>query len=71
MPKNCKKDIINFLLEVHRKGVEMAKELSIRTGVPMVFEENGKIFEVKPKYKYVRVPIDEDSHPITKTKRSP
>lgn len=44
-------------LEAHRKGVEYAIDLSARTGVPLVIEVKGKIKRIKPKYKYVRVPI--------------
>jgi hypothetical protein len=50
-------NIHEILLEAHRKGVEQAIDLSIRTGVPLVVEKNGKIMEIKPQYKYVRVPI--------------
>ncbi len=63
--KREKKDINDLLLEAHRKGVEQAIDLSIRTGVPLVVEENGIIKEIKPKYKYVRVPI-----PAKRIKRS-
>ena len=52
-----KQDIEKILLEAHQKGIEQAIDLSIRTGVPLVVEENGKIKEIKPQYKYVRVPI--------------
>ena len=57
MPRNCNQDIEELLLEAHRKGIEQAIDLSARTGVPLVIEENGKIKRIKPKYKYVRVPI--------------
>lgn len=57
MPSKHKSDIHEILLEAHRKGIEQAIDLSIRTGIPLVVEENGKIKEIKPKYKYVRVPI--------------
>jgi hypothetical protein len=50
-------DVEKLLLEAHRKGVEQAIDLSARTGVPLVIEENGKIKRIKPKYKYIRVPI--------------
>jgi len=50
-------DIHEVLLEAHRKGIEQAIDLSIRTGVPLVVQEGGKIKEIKPKYKYVRVLI--------------
>lgn len=57
MSNKRKRDIDELLLEIHQKGVEQAIDLSIRTGVPLVVEENGKIKEIKPQYKYVRVPI--------------
>lgn len=59
------KDIQDILLEAHRRGVEQAIDLSIRTGVPLVVMKNGKIKEVKPKFKYVLVPIKS-----TKAKRT-
>lgn len=49
--------VIEMLLEAHRKGMEQAIDLSIRTGVPLVVQEEGKIKEIKPKYKYVKIPI--------------
>lgn len=55
---NNEKNIFDILIEAHRKGVEQAIDLSIRTGVPLVVEKDGKIMEIKPQYKYVRVPID-------------
>lgn len=56
MHKN--KSVIDILLEAHREGQKMAQELSIRTGVPLVVMKNGKIVYEKPKFKYIRVPID-------------
>lgn len=46
------------ILEAHQKGVKQAIDLSIRTGVPLVIEKNGKIKKVPPKYKYTLVPLD-------------
>lgn len=57
MPRKHRLDIHEILLEAHRKGVEQAIDLSIRTGVPLVVEENGVIREIKPQYKYIKVPI--------------
>ena len=59
--QNKSLDIHEVLLEAHRKGIEQAIDLSIRTGVPMVVQEGGKIKEIKPKYKYVRVSIQSKS----------
>ncbi len=58
MLKKHKVDIHQILLEAHRKGVEQAIDLSIRTGTALVIEENGKIKEIKPKYKYIKVPVE-------------
>lgn len=57
MPTKRNQDIEELLLEAYRKGVEQAIDLSARTGVPLVIEEDGKIKRIKPQYKYVRVPI--------------
>ncbi len=57
MPSKRKSDILEILLDAHKKGVERAIDLSIRTGIPLVVQEGGKIKEIKPAYKYVRVPI--------------
>lgn len=60
MPSKRNQDIEELLLEAYRKGVEQAIDLSARTGIPLVIEENGKIKRIKPKYKYVRVPISSE-----------
>lgn len=57
MSNKHERDIEELLLEAHQKGVKQAIDLSIRTGVSLVVEINGKIKEIKPKFKYVRVPI--------------
>lgn len=57
MPKTISLDVNEILLEAHRRGVEQAIDTSIRTGVPLVVEKGGKILELKPEYKYVKVPI--------------
>lgn len=51
-------EIEELVLEAYRKGVEQAIDLSARTGVPLVIQENGEIKRINPKYKYIRVPID-------------
>jgi hypothetical protein len=61
MPKEQRRDALEILIEAYQKGVEQAIELSIRTGVPLVVEEDGIIKEIKPQYKYVRVPIDPEN----------
>jgi hypothetical protein len=60
MPNKHNQDIEELLLEAYRKGIKQAIDLSARTGVPLVIEEKGKIKRIKPKYKYIRVPIQSD-----------
>lgn len=50
-------ELFEIILEAHRKGVEQAIDLSIRTGTPLIAGRNGKIVKIYPKYKYVKVPI--------------
>lgn len=64
-------DIQKMLLEVHRQGIEEAIDLSIRTGVPLVVEENGKIRRIKAKYKYVRVLIESPEEKRSSRKINP
>lgn len=47
-----------LLLQAYRQGVKNAITLSEKTGVPLAVQINGKIKQIKPKYKYVRVPIE-------------
>jgi hypothetical protein len=62
MIKKEEPDINALLLEAHKRGIELAIDTSIRTGVPLVVEKDGKIIEIKPKFKYVRVPIESENH---------
>lgn len=50
-------DVNKIILEAHKRSQERAIDASIRTGVPLVVSKNGKIVKIKPKYKYVLVPI--------------
>lgn len=54
----AKFDINEILLEAHKRGQKRAIEISIRSGVPLVVSIHGKIVNIKPKYKYVLVPIE-------------
>ena len=51
------KDINEILLEAHELSVLRAEDVAVRTGTPLIVSKNGKIVAVKPRYKYVRVPI--------------
>ena len=57
MSKSKKPDINQMLLKAHKLGVKKAIETSARTKTSLVVYENGKVKSVKPKFKYVRVPI--------------
>jgi hypothetical protein len=57
MSKKESEDIQMILLKIHKRSIHLAVDNSIRTGVPLVVEKNGKIIEIKPKFKYVKVPI--------------
>lgn len=59
-------DIKEIFLEAHDRSIELAIDRSIRTGVPLVIEKNGKLIDIPPKYKYVRVPIKSSSKRISK-----
>ncbi|MFA5250824.1 MAG: hypothetical protein WC371_05405 [Parachlamydiales bacterium] len=63
-----KLDIIKLFLKANRRSVKLAIEDSIRTGVPLVVaDKNKKIIKIKPKFKYVLVPIK----PRKKKKKTP
>lgn len=70
MPSKRKQNVEELLLEAHRKGIEQAIDLSARTGVSLVIEENGRIKRIKPKYKYVRVLIESNEIKPKSRKRS-
>jgi hypothetical protein len=57
MSKSKKPDINQMLLKAHKLGVKNAIETSARTRTSLVVCENGKVKSVKPKFKYVRMPI--------------
>lgn len=62
------KQFNDLLLEGHKLSILHAIEKSIRTGTALVVEKNGKIVEIKPKYKYVLVPITSAKKKIQKMK---
>ena len=57
MPVTKSDDIDRILLKAHAKSYQRAFETAVRTGTALIFSRNGKIVRVKPKYKYVMVPI--------------
>ncbi|MGH2612031.1 MAG: hypothetical protein ACRDFB_03155 [Rhabdochlamydiaceae bacterium] len=58
MAKDSKFNINEILIRNHKRSIARAIDISIRTGTPLVVTgKNGKIVKLKPKLKYVLVPI--------------
>lgn len=55
-------DINDLFLKGHALGVKRAIDLAIRTKTSIIIEENGKIKSIKPKFKYVLVPLKSRTH---------
>jgi len=57
MAKQSKKkiDINQILLKAHKLGVRKAIDSSARNNSRLVIYEDGKLKEIRPKYRYVRV----------------
>jgi heterodisulfide reductase subunit C len=70
MSKPKKLDINQILLKAHKLGVKQAIEKSARTNTALIVYENGKIKSIKPKFKYVRVPINSPTKKQTANSRS-
>jgi hypothetical protein len=57
MDKSDDIDMIGIMLKAQKKAYHDALETAIRTGTSLVVCRKGKIVEIKPKFKYVLVPI--------------
>ena len=57
MAKSDKPDINDSLLKGHKLGIQKAKDIASRTNTSLIVQKGDKIVAVKPKYKYVRVPV--------------
>lgn len=55
--RSDKININAILLAAHKRSYQRAFETAVRTGTALIFSRNGKIVRVKPKFKYVMVPI--------------
>ena len=58
MAKAKKPDINKIVLNAHKLSVKKAIEIAEKTGTSLIVCENGKVKQVKPKFKYIRVPIE-------------
>jgi len=52
-----KDDLMELVLEAHKRSYQRAFEIAVRTGTALVFDRNGKVVEVKPPYRYELVKI--------------
>ncbi len=52
-----KDDLIEQVIEAHKRSFHRAFETAVRTRTALVFEINGKIFEIKPPFRYELVRI--------------
>jgi len=57
MAKSNKPDVTDILLKGARRSVKRAIEIASRTNTSLIVQRGNKILAVKPKYKYVRVPV--------------
>ncbi len=57
MAKSNKPDVTDILLKGARRSVRRAIDIASRTNTSLIVEKDGKIVAVKPKYKYIRVPV--------------
>ncbi|NNM43294.1 MAG: hypothetical protein HKM07_03005 [Chlamydiae bacterium] len=57
MAKSKKPDINDILLKGHKRGILKAIDTACRTNTSLIVQKDDKIVAIKPKYKYIRVPI--------------
>jgi hypothetical protein len=57
MPKSDEIDMDRIILAAQKRSYQIAFEAAVRTGTALIVNRNGKIVRVKPKFKYVMVPI--------------
>lgn len=53
-----KPNINQIVLKAHKLSVKKAIETAEKTGTSLIVCEKGKVKQLKPKFKYVRVPIE-------------
>jgi len=51
------KEIMQIMINSQKKAYQAAVETAIRSGTSLVVMRKSKLVEIKPKYKYVLVPI--------------
>jgi hypothetical protein len=51
------KEIMKIMIKSQKKAYQTALETAIRSGTSLIGTRKGKVVKIKPKYKYVLVPI--------------
>jgi hypothetical protein len=51
------KEIMRIIIKSQEKAYQTALETAIRSGTSLIGTRKGKVVKIKPKYKYVLVPI--------------
>ena len=51
------KEIMQIIIKSQEKAYQTALETAIRSGTSLIGTRKGKVVKIKPKYKYVLVPI--------------
>ncbi len=62
-------NINDIFLEAHRRSFLKAEETAIRTGTALIVYKKGKLVAIKPKYKYVLVPIKSSKRKKTSSRK--
>ncbi len=55
-----KNDINQILLKARNRSVKQAIDVAARTGTSLVVSRNGRIVQIKPPYKYIRVSTEKN-----------
>ncbi|HUD02134.1 MAG TPA: hypothetical protein VMR37_07385 [Rhabdochlamydiaceae bacterium] len=63
------KEIMQIMIKSQKKAYQTALETAIRSGTSLVVMRKGKLVEIKPKYKYVLVPIKSKKKKAVKSSR--
>lgn len=50
-------ELMQQVLEAHRRSFQRAFEIAVRTGTALVYSRDGEIVHIRPPYRYVLVPI--------------
>jgi hypothetical protein len=63
------KEILQIIIKSQEKAYLAALETAIRTGTSLIGTRKGRVVKIKPKYKYVLVPIKSKKKKAAKPSR--